>query len=557
MAMSELEACVKAGFSIIWMRTCEEDRAEAYVLDTAARLEHRLKFWSCTEGITEIMEDGTVKTNEIFDPEEALQEIKQGNEEKNIIRDPETGEEEYEARMYMFRDLHPFLKESNAVAVRMLRDIAKVFKQVVKTLIIVSPVLRIPPELERDIAVIELPLPTRLEIAENLGTLCDFNDDVVEVIGGLEDGEKDKIVEAAGGLTINECEAVISKAMILRADSMQNGKEDVPEVSSLVLKEKAKAVKKTGILEWHEASETIKDVGGLENLKSWLEVRSKCFSKEAREFGLPSPKGIVLVGLPGCGKSLCSRVTSSVFDVPLIKFDIGTVFQSLVGESEQRIRSVISMAEAIGSCVIWIDEIEKGFAGAGGSGNLDSGVTRRVFGTFLTWMSDKTCPAFVVATLNGIAGLPPELLRKGRFDEIFFIGLPSEDERAVILAIHIRKHGRDPKKFDLKKLAKASENFSGSELEQAVVSGLYTAFHTGKELTAGHIAEAIEETTPLATSFGSQLSQMVDWADKFAVNASRSVKEEEPKPVTGRKRGKGRTRKDGGKMSGGRQLRHL
>jgi SpoVK/Ycf46/Vps4 family AAA+-type ATPase len=246
------------------------------------------------------------------------------------------------------------------------------------------------------------------------------------------------------------------------------------------------------------------------------------------------PRGLILVGIPGCGKSLSAKACSNLWDVPLLNLDLGNVFGGLVGESERNMRTCIQTAEALGSSILWLDELEKAFAGAGGNGSTDGGTTQRVFGTFLTWMQEKTCPCFVVATVNRIDGLPPELLRKGRFDEIFFVGLPTARERQIILNIHIKKYKRDVKNFEkqMSELVSASEGFSGAELEEAVVSGLYAAFYHKRDLTAEDVLKAIKNTNPLAKSRGAELQEMVKWAAENAVNASRVEDKEKTSETT-------------------------
>ena len=286
-----------------------------------------------------------------------------------------------------------------------------------------------------------------------------------------------------------------------------------------------------GILEYIEPEETIDDIGGLDSLKLWAEVRGKAFSVEAREFGLPMPRGIVLVGPPGCGKSLCAKAMSVILGVPLIKFDIGSVLAGLVGQSEQNMRNALHTIDAIGNCVVWIDEMEKAFAGAGGSGQHDSGVTQRVFGTFITWMQEKKSASFIVATVNRIEGLPPELLRKGRFDEIFYVGLPSEEEREEIFKIHLRALASKiyiPDKVNIKDLVRSSDKFSGAEIRETIVEAMYQAFYRREE--AGdekiksefefYVQKAITDTTPLAVSEKKAIQGMMEWAEINAVNAS-------------------------------------
>jgi SpoVK/Ycf46/Vps4 family AAA+-type ATPase len=399
-----------------------------------------------------------------------------------------------------------------------LRDIARDFKQLSKTLIIISPVRKVPAELERDLTVLEFELPKREEIEAIFNTLYTNNK---AKLGTISDDEKERIIQAAMGLTTVEAENAFSKAMVESTTD-----ESKPLISKLVLREKAAAVRKTGILEYFEATQTASDIGGLENLKTWLTTRNQAFTHKARQFGLPLPRGILLAGLPGCGKSLSAKAASNILGVPLIRFDIGKVFGGLVGESERNMRTAIQTAEAVGSCVLWIDEMEKAFAGMGGSGSSDSGTSQRIFGNFITWMQEKTTPCFVIATVNRIDSLPPELLRKGRFDEIFFVGLPDAVNREEIINIHVRRFRPKAEKLIkasvMKECVKASEGFSGAELEEAVISGMYTAFHhDARELLGEDILKAIEITNPLSKARAADLKMMSDWAECNAVNANK------------------------------------
>ena len=298
-------------------------------------------------------------------------------------------------------------------------------------------------------------------------------------------------------------------------------------MAALVLKEKAMAVKKSGVLKYYEAKEKAENVGGLDNLKKWLEIRGDVFTKEARKFGLPNSKGILLLGLPGCGKSLTAKAASNILQIPLIRFDISAVFGGLVGMSEANTRNALKTIDAIGPCVIWIDELEKAMAGmGGGGGGGDSGVSERVFGQILTWMQEKTSPGFLIATANNISALPSEFLRKGRWDNIFFVGLPSEKERREILDISIRNFNRDPMEMDQKILDQCAEEtseFSGAELAASVVDAMFYAFHKKKELNADFIWGAAKRVNPLAKSRKKELAEMLKWAKDNATNASSEV----------------------------------
>jgi SpoVK/Ycf46/Vps4 family AAA+-type ATPase len=494
---------IKACYPILYIVTPEESRAELTILNAAQECKRKIVVWSHTEGFT--VPGSEDEGERIEDPINALEHV--------IAQPP--------GSIYVMRDLHPFFTAPRLI--RMMRDAARDFKQQRKTMVIVSPVSKIPPELERDITVLEFDLPKREEIQTTFDNIYSGNK---ERIGEIPEDEQERIVQSAMGLTTNEAEAAFAKAIVEFMTNEEEGDKD--PISKLVMKEKANAVKKSGILEYFEAKEKTTDIGGLENLKGWLEMRNRAFSKSARAYGLPLPRGILLVGLPGCGKSLSAKAASNILGVPLLKFDVGKVFGGLVGESESNMRLAIQTAEAVGSCVLWIDEMEKAFAGMGGSGSTDGGTSQRVFGNFITWMQEKTTPCFIIATVNRIDTLPAELLRKGRFDEIFFVGLPTAKEREEIIKIHVGKYGRDPEKFAGKELAdlvKATDGFSGAELEEAVVSALYSSFHDDeRELEVKDVEVAVTNTNPLSKAKSEQLKKMAEWAQKNAVNASKSPK---------------------------------
>jgi SpoVK/Ycf46/Vps4 family AAA+-type ATPase len=291
---------------------------------------------------------------------------------------------------------------------------------------------------------------------------------------------------------------------------------DIPTI----LDEKKQIIRKSGMLEYYEQTEDVHDIGGLEVLKEWLAKRRHAFSSRAREFGLPLPKGILLIGVPGTGKSLTAKAVGRLWEMPLLRLDVGKIFAGLVGSSEENIRQVIHTAEAIAPAILWIDEIEKGFSGTGSSNMSDGGTTSRVFGSFITWLQEKRSPVFVIATANNVSQLPPELLRKGRFDEIFFCDLPSADERKQIFDIHIRKKNRDPSGFELDRLVSATGDFSGAEVEQAVVAALYDAFDAGGDLDTEGLLAALSDIVPLAVTMREQIEAMREWARTRARDAS-------------------------------------
>jgi SpoVK/Ycf46/Vps4 family AAA+-type ATPase len=280
----------------------------------------------------------------------------------------------------------------------------------------------------------------------------------------------------------------------------------------LVLEEKRQVIRKSGLLEYFAADARLADVGGLASLKTWLSRRRNAFGEAARTFGLPEPKGLLLLGVQGCGKSLTAKAVAASWELPLLRLDMGRIFSGLVGSSEENLRRAIRVAESVAPVVLWVDEIEKGLSGMGGSGTADAGVSARVFGALLTWLQEKTAPVFVVATANRIEALPPELLRKGRFDEIFFIDLPEAAERAEILGIHLAKRRRDPAAFQLPALAERTGGFSGAELEGLVLAALYDAFAEGTELAQRHLEAALGETLPLSVTMREEIARVRDWA---------------------------------------------
>ena len=512
---------IKAAYPVLWIQTHEEGRAELNIVNTAKKLNRQVIFWSITTGFFQM--DGKFKDQAATNPQKALLDA------LARCRTKKDG-----SLMWVFRDIHPYLKEP--VIRRLIRDVAKDFKQVGDCLIMLSPLNEIPLDIKRDVTLIEFELPKYDEVAKAWDVL---SNDYQKALGMSED-KREHVIQSAMGLTTIEAEGAFSKAIVEHLS--EKDKEKRKDVGKLVLREKAQIVKKSGILEYFETDLSIASIGGLETLKNFLLLRRSSFTKKAKLFGLPIMKGIVLVGLPGCGKSLSAKVASSLLEVPLIKFDIGRCFAGHVGESEANVRLAIQTIEAVGSCVVWMDEIEKGFAGSGTSAN-DGGVTKRLMGEFLTWMQEKEQPAFTIATMNKIDEIlatNPELLRKGRFDEIFFVDLPTPKEREEIFNIHIKRRwlGKKAPKVDLAALAKASDQFSGAEIEGAVKDSLYFSFAENDnpetaEFTTEHILRGIKACRPLAISAAAQLKTMITWARENALPAS--VYEDERKDSFSRK----------------------
>ncbi|MDI6783335.1 MAG: AAA family ATPase, partial [bacterium] len=324
---------------------------------------------------------------------------------------------------------------------------------------------------------------------------------------------REKILHAALGLTLKEAENVFAKTIV------QHGKLDEESIIE-IFSEKKQIIRKSGLLEYYATTENFDEVGGLEELKEWLKTRSLAFSEQARLFGLPAPKGVLFIGVQGCGKSLSAKAVSALWKVPLLRLDMGRLFGSLVGSSEDNVRRAIKVAESVSPTILWIDEIDKSFAGIHSSSFSDAGTTARVLGSFTTWLQEKTAPVFVIATANNISQLPPELMRKGRFDEIFFIDLPNFQERCDIFQIHLAKRNRVPEEFDIELLAKEADGFSGAEIEQVIISALYDAYATHEPLTTEMILHNIRETLPLSKTMREEIDQLRQWAEGRTRRAS-------------------------------------
>src|SRR6478736_2817527 len=421
--------------------------------------------------------------------------------------------EQVEPAIFVFKDFHPFLTKNNFAITRKLKEIALHLKNSFKTIVLISPVLEIPTELEKEITVLNYPLPTREDLSLLLDKIIADVSQFRQVRIDLDENGRERLLQAALGLTLGEAENVFAKIIV--KDERLSG-DDVNEVFA----EKQQIIRKSGLLEYYATNESFTNVGGMAVLKEWLDKRAIAFTTEARAFGLPAPKGILMLGVQGCGKSLCAKAVSNLWQLPLLRFDMGRMFGSLVGSSEENVRRAIAVAESVAPAILWVDEIDKAFAGSQSSGASDGGTTARVFSTFLTWLSEKKAPVFVVATANDISQLPPELLRKGRLDEIFFVDLPKPEERMEVFRIHLTKRGRDAAKFELTQLALASEKFSGAEIEEAINSALYDAFYARKELTSDQILNAISQTVPLAKTMEEQIGSLREWADGRARNAS-------------------------------------
>ncbi|WP_432976422.1 AAA family ATPase [Dactylosporangium sp. CA-233914] len=505
----DLAQLLKARFPVLYVESYEEHRVLGELAAVAAdaalvRTPRPVWTWSATSGL--LQPDG-VAVQYTTEPDNALEAV---------LRIQQPG-------LFVFRDLHNSLGGDVPVlpsVVRRLRDIAAAFKAgaAPRTLVVVAPVLRIPPDLEKDVTIVDFPLPSEAEIRGVLEAMIAGNASSGRIRIELDPIGREKFAKAAAGLTLNEAENAFARAMV--NDGVLNlGDLDI------VHEEKRQAVRKAGVLEYVDADVRLDQVGGLENLKRWLAKRDNSWLAAAAEYGLPAPKGVLITGVPGCGKSLTAKAVAAAWGLPLLRLDIGRVFSGLIGSSEQNMRAALRTAEASAPCVLWVDEIEKGFSS---SASNDGGTTNRVFGTFLTWMQEKTGSVFVIATANDIERLPPELLRKGRFDEIFFVDLPSRAERASIWGVHLRRRLARPAvqgalRLDealLREVCTLSAGYSGAEIEQAVVAALFDAFSERRPLHREDILRSVAGMVPLSVTQAEKLGALREWARTRAVAAT-------------------------------------
>ena len=495
-ATRDLEVLIRAKYPILTIVSWEERRVEDALASVCKTLNRTLHTWTVTQGLKPPLAQARSVADERLRLPAELEALAQVHEAP-------------EYTVFLLKDFHPYMKDYRVV--RLLRDLAIRLRGRAQTLVITGPTLTLPTDLEKDVTVVDFPLPGPVEIEATLDRVIAAVRDNTNLVSVLEPPERERIVKSAQGLTQDEIESVFARSLV------EKKRFDV----DVVLEEKKQIIRKSGLLEYYAADSRIKDVGGLELLKDWLDKRTKSFTDKARDFGIPAPKGILLLGVQGCGKSLVAKAVAAQWNLPLLKLDVGRIFGSLVGQSEENIRRAIATAESVAPCVLWADELEKGFAGVSGSGTSDSGTTARVFATFLTWMSEKTSSVFLIATANDVSSLPPEMLRKGRFDEIFFVDLPDGPEREQIFSIHLAKRNRDPKKFNLSTLSKATEGFSGAEIEQVVVGGLYNAFDADKELAQKDLITEAKAVVPLSVMMSEEIDELRTWAQMRTRPASR------------------------------------
>ena len=476
----ELDLLLRARYPLLYIPTREEERAEAAIAACAKQQGNRgVYIWDFVDGYQGNLNDaGFGRRN----PLQALELVEKLSASV--------------AAVFILRDFHRFLDD---VAIsRKLRNLSRLLKSQPKNVVLLSPQLSIPEDLGEVLTVLEFPLPTVPEIKLEVERL-------LLATGSSFSGRiLDELVRSCQGLSMERIRRVLARGIAAHGEFQ-------PSDIDLILEEKRQTIRQTQILDFYPATEKISDIGGLDSLKDWLLKRGGAFSQGARQYGLPHPRGLLLAGIQGTGKSLTAKAIAHHWHLPLLRLDVGRLFAGLVGESESRTRQMIQLAEALAPCVLWIDEIDKAFAGVDGRG--DAGTTSRVFGTFITWLAEKNSPVFVVATANNIQTLPPELLRRGRFDEIFFVGLPSQSERQAIFSVHLsRLRPHNLASYDMSRLAYETPDFSGAEIEQAIIEAMHIGFSQDRDFTTDDILEAASQIVPLARTAQEQIQALQDWA---------------------------------------------
>ena len=414
--------------------------------------------------------------------------------------------------VFILKDFHRHMDDP--VVVRRLRDVGQKFATNRRTVVITAPEIAVPAELAKLVEYFDLPLPDRKRLQEIIHDTFTRLSKSYTLKMQLDPAGVDAMSANLRGLTEEEADRAISQALVTRYALC-------PESVTDVLEAKKQLLRHSGMLEFVEAQDNMAAVGGLENLKHWLGQRRGAWEDSAREFGLEPPRGMIILGVQGCGKSLCARAVAGEWKLPLVKFDTSAVYDKFIGETEKRIRKVFQVAEGLAPCVLWIDELEKVFAGSGpDSASADAGVSSRLLASFLSWMQDRKAAVFVAATCNNVTVLPPELIRKGRFDELFFVDLPNQAERRQILSIQLAKRKRNPADFDLGTIAAAAKGYSGAEIDAAVQGGLYAAYSEKKELSTQSLLDALAQTVPLSITRAEEIQTLREWARTRAVPAS-------------------------------------
>jgi len=479
--LNEFVLLLKSRYPIIYISTTEEERIEYLIRYCAKKYVSRTyNSWDFVEGYQENPNDSGFAAR---NPLEALELIEKLT--------PET------PALFVLKDYDNFLKDFSIT--RKLKNLSRKLKTQPKNIVIISSEINIPDSLKEYVTLLEFPLPNYSEILEELNRL------ISSMQKEIDENTINSLATACQGLSLERIRRVLSK--VIAKDGEINEKSPL-----LVLQEKKQIIQQTQLLEFCLADKSVSDLGGLDNFKDWLKVRERAFSQDAINYGLPYPKGLLLIGIQGTGKTIGAKILAHEWKLPLLRLDFGRLFASLIGQSEQRVRKMIEIAEALSPCVLWVDEIDKAFAGAQSSG--DSGTTSRVLATFITWLSEKTSPVFVVATANNIDYIPAEILRKGRFDEMFFLNLPTREEREDIFKVHLKKYRPEfVKNFQIPLLSELTKEFSGAEIEQVVIEAMRIGFNENREFTNEDLVISIQNLVPLARTKSKELDLLKEWSE--------------------------------------------
>jgi SpoVK/Ycf46/Vps4 family AAA+-type ATPase len=497
----EIETYLRARFTVLWIASYEEERIIATLREVCdqSKPPRLLYTWDLAAFFKVVSAGQGAATPDARDPKTALEVIFKADNERDAV--------------FVLKDFHHCL-DKQPVIIRQLRNLAHALKATRKSIIITSPNTHVPDDLKDDVFLIEFPPP---DVEEMLTVLERFTKNPAIKVDLTEDGRA-KVLRSALGLSSNQAQRVFGKSIVARIPSPDGRKEkDKPPGTldersiDMITAEKKSIIRESGALEYFSPTETIGDVGGLEELKAWLRQREGDFTQAARDYGIDEPKGIALIGIPGTGKSLTAKMVANLWHQPLVRLDVGALFGSLVGQSEENTRRALALVETIAPCVLWIDEMEKAFA----QGGLDGGTSQRVFGSVLSWLQDKKRPVFVIGTANNVSAIPPEFFRAGRFDLVFFLDLPTTPERKEIFTVHLAKRKRHVAEYDLDALAAASEGYVGSEIEQAVKDAMHLAFYDpkqpGRNFETRDLIAALRSLVPLSRSQREQIEMLRNW----------------------------------------------
>jgi hypothetical protein len=520
--LERLKVLIESSTPIVVMETVEEMRAVRLVRAGCCSLNLAVFEWSIATGLVRC------GANEVCSSiyEGSSSQIATGHHENDInaqalynSREPAQALSNLEAisveAVFILKDFHRHLDDP--VVVRRLRDVGQKFSANRRTVVITGPTVTIPAELASLVEFLDLPLPDQQRLRQIIDESIVRMGKTHSLRRTATANDLEAMTANLRGLTEQEAERAVSQAIVMRYGV-------TPETVSDVLEAKKDLLRRTGMLDFVDVSDDLGSIGGLENLKFWLAQRNGSWQPAAREFGLEPPRGLVILGVQGCGKSLCARAIAGEWKLPLVKFDTAAIFDKYIGETEKRIQKVFKVAEGLAPCILWIDEIEKVFAGSGpDSASADAGVSSRLLAAFLGWMQERKEAVFVAATCNDVTVLPPELIRKGRFDELFFVDLPNTSERKQILAIQLKNRKREPEKFDLDRIATASSGFSGAEIEAAVQTALYAAYSKKEQLSTEDLLSSVQSTVPLSTTRAEEIQNLRSWVQGRAVPASKQI----------------------------------